>query len=142
MQNIEKIEKIFRLLGSPNDNEALAAIRAMTKILSSQGKSFSDLSNHLFKVKYPTDKEFKEDFDPSKYKYQTPYTDEPQVRMVAMTILRHSKKENCQMTEWEKTFIADIYTKNIMSRRSPSAKQREILLRMFSDYCAGDQQNG
>lgn len=48
MENIEKIEKIFNMLGSDSDGEALNALALIKRNLKSQNKNWNDLSRHLF----------------------------------------------------------------------------------------------
>jgi hypothetical protein len=48
MQNLDKIEKIFNMLGSDSDGECLNALALIKRNLKSQNLNWNDLSNRLF----------------------------------------------------------------------------------------------
>lgn len=48
MENLEKIEKLFKMLASDNDGEVLNAVGLIKRSLKSQGKNVGDLATYLF----------------------------------------------------------------------------------------------
>ena len=45
--NVEKIQKLIRLLSSPNDGEALAAVHALQRVLREEGSDIHELAAHI-----------------------------------------------------------------------------------------------
>jgi hypothetical protein len=45
--NIEKIQKLIRLLSSPNDGEALAAVHALQRVLREEGTDIHELAARI-----------------------------------------------------------------------------------------------
>lgn len=48
MQNLDKIEKIFNMIGSDSDGEIVNAVALIKRNLKAQGKNWNDFSKHLF----------------------------------------------------------------------------------------------
>ena len=45
--NVEKIQKLIRLLSSPNDGEALAAVHALQRVLREEGSDIHELAARI-----------------------------------------------------------------------------------------------
>jgi hypothetical protein len=45
--NVEKIQKLIRLLSSPNDGEALAAVHALQRVLREEGTDIHELASRI-----------------------------------------------------------------------------------------------
>src|SRR6516225_7786803 len=45
--NVEKIQKLIRLLSSPNDGEALAAVHALRRVLREDGSDIHELATRI-----------------------------------------------------------------------------------------------
>ena len=45
--NVEKIQKLIRLLSSPNDSEALAAVHALQRVLREEGTDIHELAARI-----------------------------------------------------------------------------------------------
>ena len=45
--NVEKVQKLLRLLSSPNDSEALAAVHALQRVLRETGSDIHDLAARI-----------------------------------------------------------------------------------------------
>ena len=125
IQNLDKIEKIFKLIGSEHDHEALAAVRAIKSILSSQQKNYSDLANHLFNPS-PSGPIYSPYYTPPRPKY-----DEKNTLWRQMCL---DLQEVADLTEWEGDFIGDIMIKIVNGGRL-SEKQEACLNKIYRGYC-------
>jgi hypothetical protein len=45
--NVEKVQKLIRLLSSPNDGEALAAVHALQRVLREEGSDIHELATRI-----------------------------------------------------------------------------------------------
>lgn len=140
MQDLQRIEKIFRLLGSTHDGEIINAVNSIRKILIAQDKNFSDLANHLF-ADHPASS------------YPNPFQDAYRPPRNAHNNDAYFKK--CEflinmpqvMTQWESTFIEDMFLslgdlQSKMHRFGPSRKQEEWLNKIYSRYAPPAQSKG
>lgn len=151
MQNIQKIEKIFKMLGSPNDNECLNALNAIKGILKAQNKNFSDLSNHLFgggakkedsgfyhqysgrahrQEQKQEQKSWQDKYNNGFYNNHghQEYSQEEIGEMVA------ELDDSYSLTEWEEGFISSIAEKRLKSRTYLTPKQLAVLVRIYKQY--------
>jgi len=51
--NVEKIQKLIRLLSSPNDGEALAAVHALQRVLREEGTDIHELATRIEGLSQP-----------------------------------------------------------------------------------------
>lgn len=135
MNDLAKIEKIFRMLGSTHDGEILNAVYAIRNVLLAQNKNFSDLAKHLFKGK-PDFSAFHQHYEQERPKYDAP----PRSRYDNPRTKNHKEMAEYlinmgpTMTNWESTFVSDIMEKNLSKMRSLSDKQAACLERIHADY--------
>lgn len=176
MQNLDKIEKIFGMIGSDSDGETLNAVALIKRSLKSQGKNWNDLSKHLFGAApraSGTNQGFKDRWhdmaeemraereekrrrdaraqrgaeennrrareekphaNNGKYSYGDPYPGYSEHKKMALELVNIIITKNSTMTQWETSFIQDIYNKNICMARSLSSKQESILQRIYEQY--------
>lgn len=187
MQNLDKIEKIFGMIGSDSDGECLNAVALIKRNLKAQGKNWNDFSKHLFgaapRVKessredmrnrwrdmhedarksaredrnreyqrthkpedgWPNDtnetwkhknkEQEKPHANNGKYSYGDPYPGYSEHKKMALELVNVIITKNSTMTQWETSFIQDIYNKNICMARSLSSKQESILQRIYEQY--------
>lgn len=150
MQDLQRIEKIFRLLGSTHDGEIINAVNSIRKILVAQDKNFSDLANHLFSgsSQHPA---YRPTTDSFYQNMQEEYRRQQQSK--AKNNDAHYKK--CEflinmpqvMTQWESTFIEDMFLslgdlQSTMHKFGPSRKQEEWLNKIYSRYAPPAQSKG
>jgi hypothetical protein len=122
MQNIDKIEKIFRLLGSDQVGEVTNAIWAIKNILLAQNKNFSDLSNHLFNRKAEQNTH-----------YSPPY---PEERKYSQDEIQYIVDElyGFALSEWEENFISNIDARNLRRNRPLTEKQEACLRKIYKKF--------
>ena len=140
MNDLERIEKIFRMLGSTHDGEIINAVNSIRKILVAQDKNFSDLANHLFStVNAPTHNAY------NSYSWQPPPQRKTKNNDKYFEMCEFLIKMPQVMTQWESTFIEDMFLslgdlKSTMHKFGPSRKQEEWLNKIYKRYCnAGDK---
>ncbi len=114
MQNINKIEKIFRLLGSDNEAESLASVKAIREILKKQNANFSDLSNYLFNQPQHSQKPREREFNP----------------ILEMRNMAEWLIENADLSDWEYEFLESVLEKRLRFMLPLSIKQEAILNRI------------
>lgn len=205
MHNLDKIEKIFGMIGSDSDGETLNAVALIKRNLKAQGKNWNDFSKHLFgaaprrekqyskrpgsawdmpegqwdeppshpncksgfdddyfrREKAKSDQQFNEARQRSresaerrenesyneyksreekphanngKYSYGDPYPGYSEHKKMALELVNTIINKTSTMTQWETSFIQDIYNKNICMARSLSSKQESILQRIYEQY--------
>jgi len=135
MKDLEKIEKIFRMLGSEHDGEILNAVCAIRKILNSQNKNFSDLSSVLFKNRSHFGGDSSDYYAKERPKYNHTSENKINAEYVEMFI-KLTKVVPVKLNEWENKFVNDIYDKNISKGRELSEKQKEHFYRVYNKYCS------
>lgn len=143
MENIARIEKIFRMLGSTHDGEILNAVNSIRKILIAQDKNFSDLANKLFNGEDDAghgrsgyrsrsyNRKYDEDFK-REYQRQQEYKEETieEFRKMAEYLINMPQ----MMTNWESTFISDVYNRQLLEGHQLSGKQESCLYKIYKTY--------
>lgn len=135
MQDLERIEKIFRLLGSTHDGEIINAVNSIRKILLAQDKNFSDLANHLFSARNASTPSA--DFSDSFYQaYRQQQNHNVKSIQEYLRMCKFLINMPAVMTTWESTFIADIYEKLLNDSPRLTGKQKEWLHKIYKRYTA------
>lgn len=134
MQDLQRIEKIFRMLGSTHDGEIINAVNSIRKILIAQDKNFSDLANHIFSshnasmsnAESYTDRFYKEYHQQQRHKAKSL---DAYLRMCKFLINMPTV-----MTTWESTFISDVNDQMLNDSRTLSTKQEQWLNKIYKRY--------
>ncbi len=127
MNDLDKIEKIFRMIGSENDHEILIAVKSIKKILALDSKNFSDLSNHLFQT--PTLRETAYNAAYQQHQRYQEYKNENKSENYNMASYLHSIFHT--LSEWEQEFISSLYPK-LRRGSTCSVKQEECLRKIYN----------
>ena len=132
MQDLQKIEKIFRMLGSTHDGEILNAVNAIRRTLIAQNKNFSDLAAVLFRHQPDFTHLYRQAQQaPPKNRGVDKYSDEyPELIRMAKYLIDMPTTVN----NWEGGFISDIYTHRLLEGYPLSEKQVEHLKRIYQKY--------
>lgn len=158
MQNIDKIEKIFGMIGSDSDGECLNAVALIKRNLKAHGKNWNDLSRHLFNGAPRTGESFREkqqdryhdmaeemrrqrQREKAERNRDNPYEESARVypgyfehKKMALALVNLILSKKSPLTEWETKFTQDVYNKNICTAKSLSSKQETILQRIYDQY--------
>jgi hypothetical protein len=123
--NVEKIQKLMRLLSSPNDGEALAAVHALQRALQADGSDIHDLAARIeglsqVEMKKLYDAGFQEGKNAADVGFST--VDPPSFYEMAKEI---EYKADGRLSEKEQEFVADMVL--WCARREPSEKQAKWL---------------
>jgi hypothetical protein len=130
--NVEKIQKLIRLLSSPNDGEALAAVRALQRVLREDGADIHELAARIeglsqVEMKKLYDAGFQEGKNAAAADVGFRSVDPPSFYEMACEIER---KDDGRLSEKEQEFVADMV--RWCARREPSEKQAKWL---HAIYC-------
>jgi hypothetical protein len=128
--NIEKIQKLIRLLSSPHDSEALAAVRALQRALQADGSDIHELAARIEGLSQAEMKKlYDAGFEQGKNAADVSFSsiDPPSFYEMACEI-KH--KDNGRLNEKEQEFVADMVL--WCARREPSEKQANWL---HAIYC-------
>jgi hypothetical protein len=132
--NVEKIQKLLRLLSSNNDGEALAAVHALRRVLAEEGTDIHELAERVEGRKLSQaemqriyDAAFQEGKNAAAATAGFTTVEGPSFYQMASEI-KH--KGDGRLTPRERDFIDDMV--RWCSRREPSEKQARWL---YSIYC-------
>lgn len=131
------------MLGSTHDGEILNAVNSIRKILIAQDKNFSDLANKLFngedndghgrtgRRSRSYNQKYDDDFR-REYQRQQRYKDESigEYSKMAEYLINMPQV----MTNWESTFISDVYNRQLLEGLQLSAKQESCLYKIYKTY--------
>jgi hypothetical protein len=125
--NIEKIQKLIRLLSSPNDGEALAAVHALQRALQADGSDIHELAARIeglsqVEMKKLYDAGFEQGKSTAAADVGFSSVDPPSFYEMACEI-KH--KGDGRLNEKEEEFVADMVL--WCARREPSEKQAKWL---------------
>lgn len=140
MQDLQRIEKIFRMLGSTHDGEIINAVNSIRKILIAQDKNFSDLANHLFSSSsYSPSSSYDDQFKREYYSQQRRKTKN---RDVYLKMCDYLINMPAVMTTWESTFIVDINEQLKLNLHQLSVKQDQWLNKIYKRYTEQTETKG
>jgi hypothetical protein len=130
--NVEKIQKLIRLLSSPNDGEALAAVHALQRVLREEGTDIHELAARIegltqAKMQKLYDAGFKEGKNSAAA--ATGFSDVGRPSFYAMACEIKHKGEG-RLTLKEANFVDDMT--RWCTRREPTEKQAKWL---HAIYC-------
>ena len=147
IQELDKIEKIFRMLSSTADGEVLNAVYAIRNILLQQNKNMSDLSNYLFSKAREFNYEdlIKERMKQAERDMQRENAKKQQegyTKQKTPTERTVKHKNMCKflidmpliMTTWESKFISDILERQLSKGYGLSDKQEACLDKIYNEY--------
>jgi hypothetical protein len=134
MNNIEKIQKLIRMLSSPNDGEVVAAARAILRTLEAEGADIHELAARVegrglsqAEMKRIYDEAFRRGKDAATVEADFHNTEGPSFHEMALAIQREA---NGRLTPKEEDFVNDMV--RWCARREPSEKQGKWL---HAIYC-------
>jgi len=134
MEQIDRIEKIFRMLGSTHDGEIVNAVNSIRKTLVAQNKGFNDLADFLFhNVSQGSTRSSAWD-DIFKREYRRQQQSKTHKISEYVKMCEYLIDMPTKMTNWESTFISDVYNSQLLEGRTLSAKQDEWIWKVYNKY--------
>lgn len=132
------------MLGSTHDGEILNAVNGIRKILLAQDKNFSDLANEIFSSEpeehhsyrnrarnsrqgYAYDENFKREYQRQQQHNKSALNEK--IKMAEYLINMPQ-----MMTNWESSFISDVYNRQLLEGHQLSAKQESVLYKIYKTY--------
>lgn len=144
MNDLDRIEKLFKMLGSDNDNEAATALRMIKSNLQKQGKSFTDFYNYLFggearkhrQYEERTERRQQEHKDKEEPRYYKAYDSHNNITYHEMGKQLLKVKT---LNDWESDFVQSVFDKRLKEGKHITGKQRDVLVRIFFENVEATQ---